>query len=283
MGTALRDFVTKTPATSLPDKGRFEKEMVPKLQNYYGKAIKQNHQYVDAMHEAIWASFHHMSSTDGKHNHSLCPKGKTSWCFFQQAQAKGEVPGKHPEHDHLPAVVSKGLMPIYEKMANKDLLQRCVAGKTTNPNEAIHNVLWDQCSKEIFVSLSQVRIACINTIHQYNEGHIGLARQMSSLKLPMSPEAGYRMTKIDAAKEQRMTEKSKKGKVDRSKRKLDASKTAGPAERKMGRNSLWVWVGWERVGEKEEIKNNNKGFGVLVTFYFYMNQLDFCKDFSVPF
>jgi hypothetical protein len=86
--------------------------------------------------------------------------------------------------------VSKGLMPIYEKMANKDLLQRCVAGKTTNPNEAIHNVLWDQCPKEKFVSLSQIRIACINTIHQYNEGHIGLDRQMSSLKLPMSPEAG---------------------------------------------------------------------------------------------
>jgi hypothetical protein len=36
----------------------------------------------------------------------------------------------------------------------------------------------------------------------------------------------------------------------------------------MGRNSLWVWVGWERVGEKEEIKNNNKGFGVWATFYF---------------
>jgi hypothetical protein len=53
MGTALRDFITKTPATSLPDKGRFEKEMVPKLQNYYGKAIKQNHQSVDSMHEAI--------------------------------------------------------------------------------------------------------------------------------------------------------------------------------------------------------------------------------------
>jgi hypothetical protein len=42
MGTALRDYVQNTPASRLPDKGWFLKEIVPKLQSYYGAAIKNN-------------------------------------------------------------------------------------------------------------------------------------------------------------------------------------------------------------------------------------------------
>jgi hypothetical protein len=81
----------------------------------------------------------------------------------------------------------------------------------------------------------------------------------------------------------RMTEKmSKKGKVAGSKRKCNASKTARQKERWEGTVYGYGLDGKE-LGEKEEIKNNNKGFGDWVTFYFDMNQLDFCKDFSVPF
>jgi hypothetical protein len=232
IGTALRDFAETTPAAKLPDKGRFQKEVIPKLQNYYGKAIKTNHESVENMYNAIWASFYYMASTDKKPDHKRCPTGEKSWCFFQRAIAKGEKPASHVNHTHIPPVVAKGIKSIYERMSDRDLLKRCLMGKTTNPNEAIHNVLWDMCPKEKFVSLAQVRIAAINTIHLWNEGHIGYARHMSSLKLPITPTAAGRMQKLDATKEQRLIEKmSKKGRKARAQRKLDKGKTQKQKEK----------------------------------------------------
>ncbi|MPC38582.1 hypothetical protein E2C01_032090 [Portunus trituberculatus] len=50
-----------------------------------------------AMRDQIMFSFYHCSSSDDKHNHELCPKGKDSWCFYQAALAKGEMPPSHSE------------------------------------------------------------------------------------------------------------------------------------------------------------------------------------------
>jgi hypothetical protein len=78
--------VDALPAACLPDKGRFLKDIVPKLQNYYGKAIKENHASgVNAMHDAIWAAYFHMKSTDTSSNHKFCPKGEKS-CTPQEGK-----------------------------------------------------------------------------------------------------------------------------------------------------------------------------------------------------
>jgi hypothetical protein len=228
MGTALRDYVQRTPATRLPDKGRFLKDIVPKLQGYYGKAIKNNTPSVDAMHDEIWAAWFHMTSTFKKPKHDSCPKGETSWCFHQRAAAKGETVTRdeYKKHDYLPKVVADGIKPIYEKMADKELLERCSKGLTTNRNEGLHHLLWNICPKEKFVSLTQVAIACIQAVHMFNEGHIGVSRMLKGLSLPVSPDAGARMTKVDRNREKRSQDSMcAVGRRVRSKRKLDASKS----------------------------------------------------------
>jgi hypothetical protein len=227
MGTALRDFHENTPAARLPAKGRFLKEIVPKLQNYYGNAIKSNTPSVDAMHDGAMSALYHMSSTDAKPRHDLCPKGEKSFCFFQRALAKEEDPPTHDGHDYLSPVVFDGLLPIYERLADKNLLQRCTKGLTTNPNEAIHSLVWSICPKETFVSLEQVQIACIQAAVTFNEGHIGVARTIQGLQLPVSREASIRMRKSDMTREMKMVKKmSAKGRRTRAKLKLDKAKTA---------------------------------------------------------
>lgn len=234
MGTALRDYVQKTPAARLPDKGRFLKDIVPKLQSYYGKAIKDNTPSVDAMHDGIWAAWYHMSSTYDDPHHELCPKGDSSWCFHQRAIAKGETITRddYKTHDHLPNVVSEGIKPIYEAMADKDLLMRCSKGLTTNRNEGLHHLLWNICPKDKFLSSTQVSIACIQAIHIFNEGHIGISRLLKGLSLPVSPDSGSRMERFDMNKEKKSQDSMcALGRKARSRRKLDASKS-GAQKRK---------------------------------------------------
>ncbi|GFW43346.1 uncharacterized protein TNCV_2923941 [Trichonephila clavipes] len=54
------------------------------------------------METAIYATLFHSISTDQKPQHFKCPTGKGSWCFFQAALARGEVPGPHVKHAKTP-------------------------------------------------------------------------------------------------------------------------------------------------------------------------------------
>ncbi|GFT45912.1 uncharacterized protein TNCV_2250521 [Trichonephila clavipes] len=70
---------------------------------------------VEAMRAAIYTTLFHSISTDQKPQHFKCPTGKDSWCFFQAALARGEVPYPHIKHVKTPlkeAHLAK-IMPIY--------------------------------------------------------------------------------------------------------------------------------------------------------------------------
>jgi hypothetical protein len=228
MGGALGEFCEKTPAARLPDKGRFQKDMVPKL---LWESHKKNLDSADQMHDAIWSTWYHMSSTDEDPQHHLCPPGVDSHCFYQRAMAQDPPPAtppSHAEHDHLPKVVAEGLKPIYKRLAVLPLLQRCMPtrGQTTNPNESIHHLLWSICPKDTFVSITQVQLACIQTVLQFNEGNLGIACILQEINLPLSPTAGHRMREHDATKEAKSkASMTKSSKAKCSKRKLDKAKT----------------------------------------------------------
>ena len=111
MGTALRNLVatSKAQKQSLAGKGKLTQEKITKIQNYYGRAIKDNANDVDLMKKRIFAILFHMSSSNEHPKHTHCPPGAKSWCFWQRAAAKGEMPGSHKEHETLPADIGKSL------------------------------------------------------------------------------------------------------------------------------------------------------------------------------
>ena len=43
-----------------------------------------------------------------------------------------------------PSVVAK-IMPVYQRLASEQLLGRCTKGRTQNPNESLHNLVWSKC------------------------------------------------------------------------------------------------------------------------------------------
>ncbi|XP_077511721.1 uncharacterized protein LOC144122078 [Amblyomma americanum] len=171
MGTALRNLVAKhrDSPDRISGKGRLTGDLITKLTSYYGWAVKSHSGDVEAMHKAVMATYHHVTSTDLASNHSLCPTGPVSWCRHNAAEAKGLPSPKH--HYNLPPHVSKALLPIYQRLSDRKLLQRCQRGKTQNSNESLHAMIWALAPKEHHASLFSIEAAVAEAVLKFNAGN----------------------------------------------------------------------------------------------------------------
>ena len=132
--------LTKVQGKSISGRGQLTKEKI-KIQNYYGRAIKDNADDLETMKKKIFAILFHMSSTNDTSKHVHCPPDINSWCFWQRAKAAGKDPGDHKNHETLPEEVVKALVPIFERLSDGDLLRRCSRAKTQNANESMHHLI----------------------------------------------------------------------------------------------------------------------------------------------
>ena len=114
-------------------------KVINKLQKYYGLAITRHQDNVDEMYQKIWATLHHLSSTDENPNHGNCPAGANSWCSYRCAEAAGMDVSKF-KHDYL-LPVTKALEPICTDLSSMELLERCKGGNTQNNNESYNGLL----------------------------------------------------------------------------------------------------------------------------------------------
>ncbi|KAH9363325.1 hypothetical protein HPB48_006431 [Haemaphysalis longicornis] len=165
MGTNLRNLLAKGTGSAserLGGKGRLTGDLVTKLSSYYGWALKSHSGDVRAMHKAVMATYHHITSNDTVSNHSLCPPGPDSWCRQNAAKAKGEPTPKH--RYNLPPHVCEALLPVYERLSDEKLLQRCLQGKTQNSNESLHSMIWALAPKEKHASLFTVQAAVAEAV-----------------------------------------------------------------------------------------------------------------------
>ena len=123
--------------------GSLKESTIVKLTKYYHNSILRNINNVDQMKSDILATLHHCVSTDAKPRHLKCPKGPESWCFFNRALAKSETPGSHNKHVKTPITetVLRYIAPVYQRLACKDLLERCAKGLTHNANESLNGII----------------------------------------------------------------------------------------------------------------------------------------------
>ena len=63
--------------------GRLTDNIIDKLQNYYGMAIRQNSGDLNVMKSATAASLFHVASSAANDYHTHCPSGSDSWCLFE--------------------------------------------------------------------------------------------------------------------------------------------------------------------------------------------------------
>ena len=83
LGTALRNLASESKAQglSVTGKGKLTHQKIMKIQNYYGRAIKDHHDDIPLLKQQIFAILMHLSSSDRFPKHQHCPPGERSWCF----------------------------------------------------------------------------------------------------------------------------------------------------------------------------------------------------------
>lgn len=177
MGTGLRKLVKewKVKGVTLGGRGRgaLKETTIVSLTNYYRNAIVKNIPHVPAMKQAIGATLSHCVSTDKHPQHSKCPTGPDSWCFFNRSLANGEQPASHEKMElKLNPHVFEKIKPLYERLSTDELLARCARGATQNANESLHSLIWRKCPKETFISKKRIELAVATAVAEFNMGAV---------------------------------------------------------------------------------------------------------------
>ena len=172
MGTALRNLIATSKAQndSITGKGKLTQEKVLKIQNYYGRAIKDYCNDISLLKKRIFAILFHLTSSDDHPKHMHCPPGTNSWCFWQRAIAASKDPGTHKEHDTLPSEIGRKLAPIFQRLTEENLLKRCARNKTQNANESFHSTIWKYCPKSVFVGRKTMGTAVALAMCRFSMG-----------------------------------------------------------------------------------------------------------------
>lgn len=177
MGTRLRNVKKEH---KLGGKGKLTDSLIKKMTKYYGLAIMRNSDSVEDMQRKIMATYYHYTSTDKKPRHEYCPVGEKSWCKFQHARS---LRHKYTHPQPLHPDVAKHILPIYEDLSKKELLERCLGGCTQNANESFNATIWRFAPKHLHCGRKIVEIAAYIAAGIFNEGYMAVLKIMHDLQL----------------------------------------------------------------------------------------------------
>lgn len=176
-GTRFRNIKKRTKG--LGGRGKLTAKLIDELSIYYGLAIRRNHDSVEKMRNAIYATLDHKLSTDEKPKHKNCPRGEDSWCGWQKAQATGDLSYTHKPP--LSQEVFKAISPIYKELTSDELLTRCIGGFTQNSNESFNAIVWSMAPKSTSSGKQVLDTAVYIAAGICNDGLTSILRLMQNL------------------------------------------------------------------------------------------------------
>lgn len=98
----------------------------------------------------------------------MCPTGPSSWCKYQCDAANGT--NFYNDSKCSAPVFRKELNPLFTRLSEKSLLERCLKGITQNQNESLNAMLWSKCPKRVFCGKSKLLSCASQAVAQWNEG-----------------------------------------------------------------------------------------------------------------
>ena len=165
VGCRLRKLRKAVEGIDGKGKGKLKDNVIDKLQNYYGIAIRSNLNDKNAMKKAIGASLFHVGASaetqDEYHVH--CPDGGDSWCLYKADKASNK-PGDGIEQQ----ILLKHVKLIFEELSKDDLLDKCLDRKTQNQNESYNGMIWKRIPKDTFVKRTQFEIGVYDSVAHFN-------------------------------------------------------------------------------------------------------------------
>ena len=231
IGSGLREYKRKKKGMKLSDgksvagAGRLTDLLIDKIQNNYGEAIRNNAGDKKSMYKDIWAIFKHRIVNEKESlavQHNLCPQDK--WCKYWNN------PIEYTNSGRLPSVFIDELKPLFTRLSDDELLDRCMQGLTQNQNEAINQILWSKCPKTKFCGQHKLALAVCETVTHFNTGSGSKAVLLKSAGAVPSTSMLSALRQADALRVQKAARKvSVKCRLQR--RKLRAKKKSKGKEK----------------------------------------------------
>ena len=153
----------------------------------------------------MYAILDHMGSTDSKPNHLRWPQGPSSWCGYNRNLAVGKTDYIHK--DPLPEAIVTKIRPIFDRLSDSKLLEKCLDGFTQNACESFNSTVWMRCPKERYVGASTVNVAVYDAVCTFNGGRMSLVNILSKLGVRISENGKSRLQATDG---RRVTARNKK-------------------------------------------------------------------------
>lgn len=204
-----------------------------KLSGYYAQALKTYAPDTTAMKNGVYASLFHMTSTDEDPHHNYCPDGSTSWCHYKRAIAKNEPPRKHTAT--LQRIHANKLLPLYKRLTDPALLERCSRMKTQNANECYNGQVWRRCPKSEPSSKNTIEVAVAMASLEFNIGPHGFSKVLDNLSVETGANLHQHMNRAAIkrvrAAERQMTPENKN---KRKRQKLDKATKSDQREKVEG-------------------------------------------------
>ena len=90
--------------------------------------------------------------------------------------SRDQVTGKktHKNTISLPKWIHDIPKPIFQELRSDDLLSKCLHGKTQNANEALNNIIWQKCPKNVFVHRDMLEVGLNSAVVEFNDGPCGI-------------------------------------------------------------------------------------------------------------
>ncbi|GFU75533.1 uncharacterized protein TNCV_2862491 [Trichonephila clavipes] len=164
MGTRLRNILKMSKGIKLSDgknisgRGRLTLKEVDSIQHYYGLAIRKNLSSVEDVKRAIWAIYFHKLSTEDNPQHALCPLVN----FIESEK-------------------------VFRDLTEKDLLKKCLHGRTQNPNESFNKCIWERIPKTVFVGIETLKFGVMDAVICFNDGYVSRIKVFEALGI----KSGY--------------------------------------------------------------------------------------------
>lgn len=89
------------------------------------------------------------------------------------------------------------IKPIFKDLSEKSLLEKCLKGKTQNPNESFNNVIWSHVPKAVFVGLKTLKLGVDLAVCSFNDGGVGLCKIVQNCSLKPGNHLFQTMDKLD--------------------------------------------------------------------------------------
>ena len=149
--------------------------MINRIENYFGQYTRNNKGILEGMQNDIWPIFKHMIQDDSismAEHHANLPK--YGWCKYWENNSN------HDPSKRLPCVFDDALKPLFTRLTNEDILQRCLKRLTQNQNESLKGTVWNRCPKTHFCDQQRVQVAMSEVVYRFNPGSGSVMELLSS-------------------------------------------------------------------------------------------------------